>query len=183
MGSSDRLEESVLVLRCRIGDREALGELIGRFHRRLRYFIGHLVDGPETVDDIVQDTWLRALAKLGTLRNVESFAAWLYRIARNTAYEHLKRKGRTRELRDDREIPEAGPEEEFSPEDAARIHEGLKKLHPAHREILVLRFFEDMSYQQMAEVLGCGLNTVKTRLFYAKRALRKEMEADHEIGQ
>lgn len=183
MGSSDRLEESVLVLRCRVGDREALGELIGRFHRRLGYFIGHLADGPETVEDVLQDTWLRVLAKLGTLKSAESFRPWLYRIARNTAYEHLKRKGRTCELLDDREIPEAGPDEEFSAEDAARVHAGLKKLHPAHREILVLRFFEDMAYQQIAEVLGCGLNTVKTRLFYAKRALRKEMEADHEIGQ
>jgi RNA polymerase sigma factor (sigma-70 family) len=177
MGRNEELEERVLVLRCRIGDREALAELIGRFDRRLRYFIGHLADGPETIDDILQDTWLRVLAKLGTLRSVESFRAWLYRIARNTAYERLRRKGKSCELRDDLEIAGEEPDEAFSPADAARIHAGLKKLHPAHREVLVLRFFEDMPYQQMAEVLGCGLNTVKTRLFYAKRSLRKVMEA------
>jgi len=176
MGKNDGLDETVLILRCRIGDREALAELIDRYYRRLRYFITHLADGPEAVDDILQDTWVRAIARMGTLRSVESFRAWLYRIARNTAYQHLKRKGRTCEFRDDLEVRGEEPEDELSPADAARIHDGLKALHPAHREILVLRFFEDMAYQQMAEVLGCGLNTVKTRLHYAKRALRKVME-------
>ncbi len=183
MGSSDRLEESVLVLRCRVGDREAQGELIGRYDRRLRYFIGQLADGPETTEDVLQDTWLRVLAKLGTLKNAESFRPWLYRIARNEAYQRLRRKGRSCELSDEREVPDGEPDEAFSPADAALIHEGLSRLHPAQREILVLRFFEDLSYQQIAEVIGCGLNTVKTRLHYAKRALRKEMEAKNEHGK
>jgi len=177
MGRNDELEETVLILRCRVGDREALGELIGSFDRRLRYFIGHLSDSPETIEDVIQDTWVRVLAKIGTLRSADSFRAWLYRIARNTAYQHLRRKGRVSEFRDDLEIAGDEPDDAFSPADAARIHAGLKELHPAHREILILRFFEDMPYQQMAEVLGCGLNTVKTRLHYAKRALRKAMEA------
>ncbi|HSQ79247.1 MAG TPA: RNA polymerase sigma factor [Candidatus Bathyarchaeia archaeon] len=176
---NDELEESVLVLRCRIGDREALGQLIDRYYRRLRYFIGRLADGPEAVDDVLQETWLRAIAKLGTLRNAESFKPWLYRIARNEAYQHLRRKGAACEVHDERDVPDEGRDEAFSAADAARIHNGLGCLHPAHREILVLRFFEDMAYQQIAEVLGCGLNTVKTRLFYAKRALKKEMEANH----
>jgi RNA polymerase sigma-70 factor (ECF subfamily) len=180
MGRNEVLEESVLILRCQTGDREALAELIGRYYRRLRYFIGHLAEGPEMIDDVLQDTWLRVIGKLGALRNAESFAAWLYRIARNTAYEHLRRRGRTCEFRDDLEIAGEEPEEAFTPADAARIHDGLKELQPAHREILVLRFFEDMAYQQMAEVLGCGLNTVKTRLHYAKRALRKVMEEKNE---
>jgi RNA polymerase sigma factor (sigma-70 family) len=177
MGRNEELEEKVLVLRCRIGDREALAELMARFHRRLRYFIGHLADSPETTDDVLQDTWLRVLAKLGTLRNVESFRAWLYRIARNTAYQHLRRKGPACEFRDDQQVPAEGPDEAFSASDAARIHEGLRELPPAHREVLVLRFFEDLTYEQLAEVVGCGLNTVKTRLYYAKRSLRKVMEA------
>jgi RNA polymerase sigma-70 factor, ECF subfamily len=183
MGTNDTLEESVLILRCRIGDREAQGELIGRYDRRLRYFIGQLADGPQAAEDVLQDTWLQVLAKLGTLRSAGSFKPWLYRIARNEAYQHLRRKGRSRELRDEREALDEGPDEAFSATDAALIHEGLGRLHPAHREILVLRFFEDLSYQQLAAALGCGLNTVKTRLHYAKRALRKEMEEKNEHGE
>jgi RNA polymerase sigma-70 factor (ECF subfamily) len=64
----------------------------------------------------------------------------------------------------------------LSPEDAALIHESLKELPPEHREVLMLRFMEEMSYQQIADVLNCNLNTIKSRIFYAKLALKKGME-------
>ena len=174
---NDRLEETVLILRCRAGDRDALSELINRYYRRLRYFISHLSDSLEMTEDIFQDTWLRVIRKMHTLRNVESFTTWLYRIARNTAYQQLRRKKRSCELHGNIVPPDEQTSVAFSPADAARIHDGLKKLHPAHREVLVLRFLEQMSYQQVAEILGCNLNTVKSRIHYAKLALRKEMEA------
>jgi RNA polymerase sigma-70 factor (ECF subfamily) len=174
---SDRLDESVLILRCRVGDREALSELIHRYSRRLRYFISHLADSPEMTEDILQDTWVGVIGKMRTLRNVESFTTWLYRIARNMAYQHHRREKKSFELPDNIVPPDEQAGDVFSPADAAAIHDGLKKLHPAHREVLVLRFLEQMSYQQVAEVLGCNLNTVKSRIHYAKLALRKEMEA------
>jgi RNA polymerase sigma-70 factor (ECF subfamily) len=180
---SDRLEENVLLLRCRVGDRDALSELISRYSRRLRYFIGHLSDSPEMTEDIFQDTWVRVIGKMHTLRNIESFTTWLYRIARNTAFQQLRRKKRSYELDDNLLVPDEPPSDVFSPEDAARIHDGLKRLHPVHREVLALRFLEQMSYQQVADVLGCNLNTVKSRIFYAKLALRKEMEAKNEKRQ
>jgi RNA polymerase sigma-70 factor (ECF subfamily) len=174
---NDRLEETVLILRCRAGDKDALAELINRYYRRLRYFISHLSDSPEMTEDIFQDTWLRVIGKMHTLRNVESFRIWLYRIARNTAYQQLRRKKRSCELHDDIVLPDEQIDDAFSPADAQRIHDGLKKLHTVHREVLVLRFLEQMSYQQVAGILGCNLNTVKSRIHYAKLALRKEMEA------
>jgi RNA polymerase sigma-70 factor, ECF subfamily len=177
---SDRLDERVLILRCRIGDREALAELIRRHSRRLRYFIGHLADSPDLTEDILQDTWVGVIGKLHTLRNAGSFTAWLYRIARNTAYQHFRKGKRDCRLHDNIVPPDEPADDAFSPADAARVHAGLKRLPPAHREALVLRFLEQMSYQQVAEVLGCSLNTVKSRIHYAKLALRKELEADHE---
>lgn len=177
---SDRLDETILILRCRVGDREALAELIQRYSRRLRYFIGHLADGPEMTEDILQDTWVGVIGKLHTLRSAGSFTAWLYRIARNTAYQHFRKGMRPGQLPDNIAAFDEPADDPFSPADAARVHAGLKRLHPAHREALVLRFLEQMSYQQVAEVLGCSLNTVKSRIHYAKLALRKELEADHE---
>jgi RNA polymerase sigma-70 factor, ECF subfamily len=177
MSMNDRLEETVLILRCRAGDRDALAELINRYYRRLRYFISQLSDSLEMTEDIFQDTWLRVIGKMHTLRNVESFTTWLYRIARNTAYQQLRGKKRSCELHDNIVPPDEETRDVFSPEDAAQIHDGLKKLHPLHREVLVLHFLEQMSYQQVAEILGCNLNTVKSRIHYAKLALRKEMEA------
>ena len=177
---SDRLEETILILRCRVGDREALSELIQKHSRRLRYFISHLADGPEMTEDVLQDTWMGVIRKMHTLRDPESFTTWLYRIARNTAYQHFRGRMKPCDLRDNIAPPDEPTDDAFSPEDAARVHEGLKRIHPAHREALVLRFLEQLSYQQVAEVLGCSLNTVKSRIHYAKLALRKEMEANYE---
>jgi RNA polymerase sigma-70 factor (ECF subfamily) len=177
MSASDRLEEVVLILRCQVGDRDAFSELVTRYGRPLRYFISHLSDSPEMTEDILQDTWVGVLGNIHTLRRVESFAAWLYRIARNTAYRQLRRKRRVSELHENIIIPDEQDNEAFSPADAARIHEGLKRLSSEHREVLVLRFLEQMTYQQVADVLECGLATVKSRIHYAKRALKKEMEA------
>ena len=74
-------------------------------------------------------------------------------------------------------MPEGAKEPTFSPEDAARIHKSMDRLKPQHKEVLMLRFLEQMSYQQMADVLGCNLGTVRSRLHYAKNALKQEMEA------
>jgi RNA polymerase sigma-70 factor (ECF subfamily) len=180
MSMNDSLEETVLILRCRAGDRDALAELINRYYRRVGYFISHLSDSLEMTEDILQDTWLGVIGKMHTLRNVESFTTWLYSIARNTAYQQIRRKKRFCELHDDIVPPDEPANDAFAPADAARIHAGLKKLHPLHREVLVLHFLEQMSYQQISEILGCNLNTVKSRMHYAKRALRKEMEAKDE---
>jgi RNA polymerase sigma-70 factor (ECF subfamily) len=69
-----------------------------------------------------------------------------------------------------------GEPDDFSAEDAARVHRALDELEPEHREALVLRFLEEMSYEDMARVTGCPLGTVRSRLHYAKRALRRALE-------
>ncbi len=179
MNSGDRLLEHVLILRCQIGDKEACAELINRYHRPLRYFISHLSDNAEMAEDILQDTWVSVIRKIHTLRNLDKFPSWLYRIARNLVYQQLRRKKKSSEFKEFKENIMVADETEngaFSAEDAAQIHKCLKELHPEQREVLVLRFLEQMSYQQIADVLGCNLNTVKSRIYYAKIALKRIME-------
>ena len=73
-------------------------------------------------------------------------------------------------------VPNNNEDEVFSPEDAVEIHICLKELQPEHKEVLMLRFLEQMSYKQISEVLNCNPGTVKSRIHYAKLALKKEME-------
>jgi RNA polymerase sigma-70 factor (ECF subfamily) len=68
----------------------------------------------------------------------------------------------------------------FSAEDAARIHAGLDRLDPAQREVLVLRFLEELSYEQIGEIVDCPLGTVRSRIHYAKAALRRVLESNHD---
>ena len=176
MSPSDKLIEQVLLLRCQIGDRDALAELIERYARPLRYFISGLLGNSEMTEDIFQETWLTVIRRIASLKNAEAFPAWLYRIARNNVYQQLRRRKEFRELDENIAAADGGEDEAFSPEDAAEIHKCLTRLRPEHKEVLMLRFLEQMSYQQIAEVLSCNLGTVKSRVYYAKLALKRELE-------
>ena len=176
MNSSDKLIEQVLVLRCQIGDKDAFAELIERYQAPLRYFISRLSANPETAEDIFQDTWLTVIRRIYSLKKTEAFSTWLYRIARNKVYQQLRRKKMLSKLDENIAVPNNTENDVFSPEDAAKVHRCLKELLPEYREVLMLRFLEQMSYEQISQVINCRLGTVKSRIHYAKLALKKEME-------
>ena len=103
-------------------------------------------------------------------------AVWLYRIARNKVYDGFRRKERFVRLPEE-EIPVSGSDEPvFDANDAEKLHMAMGKLKPYHREVLTLCFIEQMSYQSIADVVGCSIGTVRSRIFYAKQSLREEME-------
>ncbi len=176
MNSSDQLIEQVLVLRCQIGDKDAFAELIERYQAPLRYFISRLSANSETAEDIFQDTWLTVIRRIHTLKKIDAFSIWLYRIARNKVYQQLRRKKMLSKLNENIAVPNDTENDVFSPEDAAKVHRCLKDLLPEYREVLMLRFLEQMSYEQISQVINCRLGTVKSRIHYAKLALKKEME-------
>ncbi len=176
MNSSDQLIEQVLVLRCQIGDKDAFAELIERYQAPLRYFISRLSANPETAEDIFQDTWLTVIRRIHTLKKIDAFSTWLYRIARNKVYQQFRRKKKLSELNENIAVPNNTENDVFSSEDAAKVHRCLKELLPEYREVLMLRFLEQMSYEQISQVINCKLGTVKSRIHYAKLALKKELE-------
>ena len=176
MNTSDRLIEQVIILRCQTGDKDAFAELIERYQAPLRYFISHLSSNSEVTEDVFQDTWLTVIRRIYSLKSTEAFSTWLYRIARNKVYQQLRGKQKLSELNENIAVPNDTDDDVFSPEDAAKIHGCLKKLRPEHREVLMLRFLEQMSYNEITKVIACGLGTVKSRIYYAKLALKKEME-------
>ncbi len=176
MKSSNRIIEQILVLRSQIGDQEALAKLIDQYQAPLRYFINHLSSNSEMTEDIFQDIWLTVIKHIHSLKNIDAFSTWLYRIARNKVYQQLRRKKMLSRLNDNTIAANNTDDDIFSAEDAARIHKCLKELQAEHKEVLMLRFIEQMSYKQISDVTSCSLGTVKSRIHYAKLALRKEME-------
>jgi len=176
MDKAARLIEQVLLLRCQMGDKDALAALIEQYQKPLRYFISRLLDDAQASEDILQDTWLVVIGRIHGLKKAEAFSTWLYRIARNKVYQQLRRKKRLSELGENIAVPNNTENDVFSSEDAAKVHRCVKELLPEYREVLMLRFLEQMSYQQMSQVIDCSLGTIKSRIYYAKRALKKEME-------
>ena len=172
--------QELLVLRCRRGQKEALQELVERWEKRLFYYVRRLVATEEDAWDVLQQTWMKVLKGIRSLKDPASLATWLYRIARNTALSHWRV-----EYRDDSDgLPEVeAPEDDFRSEDAERVHHGLGQIPAAQREVLTLYFLQDLSIDQVAEVIGIPPGTVKSRLYHAKRALRAVLEqesGDHE---
>jgi RNA polymerase sigma-70 factor (ECF subfamily) len=171
---TDRLYERLLVVRCQAGDEEAYRELVGRFGPRLRYFLRKLVPLGDRADDLLQDVWIDVFRQLPRLQEAGAFTTWVYKIARGKATLELRRNGRPPPMNEIADLA-AEPEEEpeFSPEDAARIHAALDELPAEQREVLVLRFLEELSYEEIGQIVGCPLGTVRSRIHYAKQALQR----------
>lgn len=171
---ADRLYLRVLVIRCQAGDRGAFGELVKQFQPRLRGFLAKMLPPGHGVDDAAQDVWLDVFRDLPALADPAAFVPWLYRVARNRAVRAARRRrARPVEPIGGADVPaDAGHDADFGPEDAAAVHAALDRLAPEHREVLLLRFLEDMSYDDIAAAVGCPVGTVRSRLHHAKRALR-----------
>ena len=176
MDSREQLIEQMLVLRCQMGDKDAFAGLIEKYQRPLRYFISRLLDDAQTSEDILQETWLSVVKRIHGLKKTEAFSTWLYRIARNKVYHQLRKKKVWTELDENIAAPDDNENDLISLEDAAKVHECLKKLRPEHKEVLMLRFLEQMSYQQISQIVNCNLGTIRSRIYYAKLALKKELE-------
>ena len=169
----DRLYERVLVVRCQAGDERAFEELIARYHARLRAYVVRMLGGDaHAAEDALQEVWLDVFRGAPKLRDAGAFRGWLYRLARDRAYRLLRKRGRIVEPLDEQVAAEAEDPEE----DVELLHDALDRLAPAHREALWLRYVERMSYEQIAALVGCGLGTVRSRIFYAKRALKRDIE-------
>ena len=174
----DQLYERVLVMRCQLGDDGAFGELVDRYSPRLRYFLRKRLPHADRADDLLQEVWLDVFRQLPRLNDVGAFTAWIYQIARGKALLDLRKNGRVPQATDSLESLVSFEEPEFSAEDAERVHTRLDQLNEEQREVLLLRFLEELSYEQIGRVIGCPVGTVRSRLHYAKRALARLLEED-----
>lgn len=174
--TAERLYEQVLVLRCQAGDSGAFAELVGRYQQRLGYYVRGLAGSTDLVEDTLQEVWLSVYRKISTLRDTRSFKVWLYRVARNAFLAGRRATREWTELADDIEDPgEDEGDPLVSAEDAARLHAALGRLRPEQREVITLRFLEEMSYEDMASVTGCPIGTLRSRLHHARQSLAREL--------
>jgi RNA polymerase sigma-70 factor, ECF subfamily len=174
--AAERLHEQLLVLRCQAGDEDAFEELVAHYHPRLRYYLRRILPRADNADDVLQEVWLAVFRALPRLANPAALAAWLYRIARDKASVQWRGQPPERFADVSDFVEEQSQDNEFRQENAQEIHASLDQLTPEQREILVLRFLEDMTYEQIARVTGCPIGTVRSRLHYAKLALRQAIE-------
>src|SRR5262249_9549852 len=174
---AERLYEQVLVVRCQTGDEDAFTALVERYGRRLRYYLRKMLGGSaDAAEDMLPDVWLDVVRGAGRLAAAGAFRPWVYRVAPDRAARRLRRRCPDVQPLLDLDPADDSAGGDFSAADAERIHAALNELAAEHREVLVLRFLEEMSYEEIARVVGGPLGTVRSRLHYAKRALRRILE-------
>lgn len=170
----------LLVLRCRRGQKDALEELVRAWERRLFYYIHRLVDDEQEAWQILQETWLKVLQGIKKLRQPHKLPSWLYKIGRNTAISHLRTKYAEEAMLQEHPnvLDSTDDTSNLAFENAEQVHYGLGRISLHHREVLTLFFLQDLSIEEIADVLEIPVGTVKSRLNYAKRALKTVLERE-----
>jgi RNA polymerase sigma-70 factor (ECF subfamily) len=183
------LPDSGIVARLQNGDLEALGELYDR-HRLMVYRTAlAITNDEETAADLLQDVFLRLnrfSKRIDTSRPLEP---WLYRVTSNLAYTYMKRRKRWwRAIQDMAEIlhREGGHTSESlteKREEISGVRKAIAALPIAHRVVIVLYYVNSQSIQEIAEILDIPVGTVKSRLYYGRRTLKKKLGMEREMRQ
>ncbi len=163
--------DAQLVQRTLDGDRTAFEALVSMHVARARAVARGVLGDDVAVDDVVQESFMRAYNHLGQLGELATFPAWLSTIVRNEAVSWLRRNARVRSVDTDilNEVPQAEAEDENPLFD--RLRGALKRLAPQYREILTLKYEAGLDYEQIAETLGIAVSNVEKRLYRARQAL------------
>lgn len=179
------------------GRQEAFQTLVERYQDRMFALVRGYTHNAVEIEDIVQDTFLKAYTKLESFQRQSSFYTWLCRIAINTSLDFLKRHGRSpvQTVEDPDEVAGSGPrggqpnsvapDRELESKEIAEITQGVMSAIPEiFRTVLVLREFEEMSYQGIADLLGISIGTVESRLFRARARFKDKLLQLHpEFGR
>jgi RNA polymerase sigma-70 factor (ECF subfamily) len=187
-------EETAWISRAKRGDQRSFELLVERFMGRATAVAMGYVGNRADALDLAQEAFYRVYKSLDRFRDGEPFAPWFFRILRNACITYLEkyRKPGHRSLSGDpeRDIPDYEiPDESLTPEvlvdrDEAKVElwKAIARLPLKHREILLLRHFEDLEYARIAEVLSIPIGTVMSRLFHARRKLKDEMVKGGYLG-
>lgn len=175
------MEEKDLIRRAAQGDADAFRQLVETYQTPA-YRLAARMCGPDSAEDVTQEAFLAAWRALPEFRGDCRFSTWLYRLVSNAAIDCLRREKKYRDTGDvdDLELPDGGP----SPQEQAErsdtrdaVRRALDRLSPEHRQVLLLRFMQELDYGEIARALNVSEGTVKSRINRAKSKLREVLAA------
>jgi RNA polymerase sigma-70 factor (ECF subfamily) len=191
----DNTDESLIAAHCQ-GDKTAFGEIVRRYADNMLGYLTRMSGDREEAQDLFQETFRRVHEKAHTFAG-GAFKNWLFAIAANVAIDGLRRRKRLRLVSLNRKVDCADSDEEFGTvvapdnrcnpydqaikaEQAEKVRQAIELLPARQRATLILAYYQQLSYGQIAEALGCSIGTVRTQMF---RALRKLADRLPDIGQ
>ena len=174
---AERLRDEILILEHRSGDKRALERLVSRWQPRVYRYILAMLQEENAAWDVSQDVWLAAVTGLDKARPIQNFPAWLCRVAHNKAISHLRKKGQLNQreatLPDvDKQPDNAGRDPVCKAEDAGLVHECLRCIPVTQRSTLILFYVEDLSLEEISQVLDVPRGTVQSRLHSGRQKMK-----------
>jgi RNA polymerase sigma-70 factor (ECF subfamily) len=175
---SGRETDLELLAKVRAGDRSAFERLYRLYHPRLNRFLWTLMRRPTLVEEVLNDTMMVVWTRPDSFQGASKLSTWIFSIAYRKAMKGLRKQDEAVEdtEADRRVSTDAGPDESSS---RARVRQLLSQavaeLSPAHRAVVDLTYFHELGYRDIAVILECPVDTVKTRMFHARRHLRKKL--------
>ncbi len=193
----EREVDQQLVVRAQHGDQQAFGLLVSKYQRKLARLLSRLIRDPAEVEDVAQETFIKAYRALGSFRGDSAFYTWLYRIGINTAKNYLVSQGRRAPTRTEFDSEEAESFEEgellrdintpesvlLSKEIAATVNGAMEQLPEDLRTAIQLREIEGMSYEDIAKIMDCPIGTVRSRIYRAREAIAEKLKPLLEMRQ
>ena len=194
---TEREKDHSLVQRVQRGDKVAFEMLFTKYQRRVSRLVSRFVRSDAEVEDIVQESFIKAYRALGSFRGDSAFYTWLYRIAVNTAKNYLVAASKRPisltqfEKNDDEDFEEdhfmsdaATPESELITKQIAEtVNKTMNELPADLREAIMLREIEGMSYEDIADSMGCPIGTVRSRIFRAREAISQKIKPMLDVGE
>ncbi len=187
MGGEKNVDQA-LIERVQKGDKRAFDLLVQKYQSRIQKLIARFVRNPADVQDVAQDTFIKAYRALDNFRGDSAFYTWLYRIAINTAKNHLvavsrKNPGYSVDVQEVEKFDPsqwlkeyATPEREMlASEIQMTVNNAMESLPPDLREAISLREMEGLSYEDIAQVMDCPIGTVRSRIFRAREAIDEKL--------
>ena len=188
--TTEREGDQLLVERARSGERAAFDLLVAKYQRRLMRLLARLLNDPAEAEDVVQETFIKAYRALRHFRGDAAFYTWLYRIGINTARNALlvrKRNSNTSPVEPSLARPDGGAEDErlrdiTTPESmlaskqiAQTVNAAMDALPIDLRTAIALREIEGLSYEEISQIMGCPIGTVRSRIFRAREAIARKL--------
>ncbi len=178
------LEDQILIGKVLEGDKRAFERLVEKYKKRIYYLAYRMTRDHDSADELAQESFVKAYQAMSSFKPGHSFYTWIYRICVNLSINFIKREKqnvsvdflRESGIAIDRSNELNQLERMIASEQAAVVKEALNTLPPDQKAVFILKTYDDMSYEQMADVMDCSMGTVMSRLFRARHKLRKALE-------
>lgn len=180
MAEEKALSEREILLLVKKGKKEAYQAIVERYMKKAYYIALGFVRNPQDALDISQEAFIKAFRRIKSFDIERPFFPWFYKLMKNFCLDHLKRRSRIQEvpLDEGRVLKEEHEDREMK----EVLWRGIESLPVEQREVIILRYFQQLSYQEISEVMGKPVGTVMSSLFYAKKRLKDTIKKYLNLG-